>query len=112
MSKESYRVESGIHVHALLKDNLSFFPIILYNPPFEIWYGKYSGTRNFRAIFGDSFTQEEYEEMRDIIKDYSVRKNRSFSASEVKNILKKHSLKERTPRSLFSSRGMRSEDKN
>lgn len=86
MSKESYWVESGIHVHALLKDSLSFFPIILYNPPFKIWFGKYCGVSNFVGVFGDRYSPEKYEMWRDEIKELSINQNRSFSAEEIKKL--------------------------
>lgn len=93
-STEAQRHESGIHVSALLRDRKSYsiFP----HPQPEIWFGKGSGSSNFRYLFEQYLHQPlpqcEYERLRAVVKAIAIEKRRSFSVEEMLTLLKKRRL--------------------
>lgn len=88
-SRESFYIESGIHVHAIL-NSPSAYSIIdpkLLGYEHTVFFGKKSGISNFKYYFKKKFTDEQLKSFRDIIKDESIKHNRSYALDEVKNIL-------------------------
>ncbi len=85
LSEEAFYNETGIHVHALLRDPRSYCIFPGRNP--IIWFGKYSGASNFEYVFERMLrnpqTKERYNEMRETIKNLAVKNQRSYSADEV-----------------------------
>ncbi len=84
-SEQSLYIETGIHVHALLRDTSTY---ILYPGKAPvIWFGKYSGSSNFRYLFEKELQrpldESHYARMRKNIKDRALKECRSFSAREV-----------------------------
>lgn len=93
-SKQAQRHESGSHVHSILRDRNSYC-IFPYQEP-EIWFGKFSGVSNFRYLFEQHLqqplSQEQYEQIRSIIKTISIQEKRSFSSEEILNLLEERIL--------------------
>lgn len=93
-SSQSQRYETGIHVHSMLRDRSSYsiFPHI--EP--EIWFGKCSGASNFKYLFEHYLKQplskKHYERLRSQIKTLAVAEQRSFSTSEVLELLAQKKL--------------------
>ena len=93
-SPQSQRYETGIHVHSMLRDRSSYtiFPHI--EP--EIWFGKCSGASNFKYLFEQylkrPLTQNHYENLRSQIKNLAVTEKRSFSTSEVLQLIAEKKL--------------------
>lgn len=90
-SQEAFWHESGIHVNAIMKNPTSFQPV---NPldlglRMEVFYGRYSGISNYRYLFGDKYERSDLEKVRDHFKDRSYVENRSFTAVEVKEYVRK-----------------------
>lgn len=81
--------ETGIHVNSLLQDKLSYYPF-LYGQP-EIWFGKFSGVSNLKYLFehclNQTLSKEEYEKLREIIKDISIEQKDSFSTEQILQLL-------------------------
>ena len=88
-SKESKRHESGIHVNALLHDKQAYCIFEGQEP--EIWFGKFSGSSNFKYLFEKilhtSLEDEEYNFLRYAIKNKSYMEQRCFSSDEVIKML-------------------------
>lgn len=84
-SGESKRHESGIHVNALLCDRQAYSIFPQQEP--EIWFGKFSGSSNFKYLFETILNQrlpeDEYDRLRDLIKHKSYEEQRSFSTAEM-----------------------------
>ncbi len=88
-SKEAFYVESGIHVHALLNDprGYSLIDPKLLGYEYKVFFSKKSGISNFKWYLGNKYSDEEYSDFRDKIKEISIKKNKSFTFEEVKKIL-------------------------
>lgn len=90
-STQSQRCETGIHVNSLLRDRQSY-SVFPYAEP-EIWFGKCSGASNFQYLFEHQLrtplTREQYERLRSTIKILSIQQRRSFSLTEVAEMLEK-----------------------
>ena len=88
-STASLRYETGIHVDSLLYDSVSYY-LFPYGKP-EVWYGKFSGASNFKYLFEHQLNQplskEEYQELREKIKNLAIEYKRSFSELEVLKLL-------------------------
>lgn len=84
-SAASLRYETGIHVDSLLCDSTSYY-LFDHGQP-EIWFGKFSGTSNFKYLFerqlNQPLTQEKYQELREKVKNLAIEQKRSFSQAEV-----------------------------
>jgi len=84
-SPESQRHESGIHVHALLRDpgSYSIFP----DAEPEIWFGRFSGASNFEylceRVLGEPREPADYERMAAELKRRAAREGRCWSPDEV-----------------------------
>lgn len=85
LSPDAFRSETGLHVHAMLRDPMAYS--IFHGIAPEIWFGKYSGRSNFRWLFervvGLPQTEETYAHMRETVKRMAVEERRSFSAEEI-----------------------------
>ena len=88
-SREAFFHESGIHVNALMKDKFSYSCLdpSLLGLKHEVFFSKKSGISNFIWYFGDRFSKEEYIQMRDKIKEISIKENKTFTLKEIKEIL-------------------------
>lgn len=88
-SNASLRYETGIHVDSLLYDSVSYY-LFPYGKP-EVWYGKFSGSSNFKYLFENQLnqplSQAKYQEFREKIKNLAIQHKRSFSESEVLKLL-------------------------
>ena len=88
-SPESLRYETGIHVESLLRDRDSYYLFEGHHP--EIWFGKFSGASNFKYLFEECLknprSAEIYQNLREEIKELSIRKKCSFSAEDIRQIL-------------------------
>jgi len=84
-SKQAQQHESGIHVNSLLQDTKSYHQFDYTHP--EIGFGKYSGASNFQYLFERhlqySLSKKQYNKIRDIVKAYSIREQRCFTAEEI-----------------------------
>ncbi|MGJ3253892.1 MAG: LeuA family protein [Elainellaceae cyanobacterium] len=93
-SQQSQRHETGIHVHSLLRDRQSY-SIFPHSHP-EIWFGKFSGAGNFQYLFEHylqtPLTRDQYEQLRSDIKALSILKRRSFSTTDVVDMLQRGEL--------------------
>jgi isopropylmalate/homocitrate/citramalate synthase len=93
-SLQAQRHESGIHVSALLRDPKSYSSFPHQRP--EIWFGKGSGTSNFRYLFEQylhqPLPQYEYERLRSVVKAIAIEEKRSFSAEEILSLLQSRHL--------------------
>lgn len=89
-SEASYVHSSGIHVSCLLKDPTSYCAVApeIYGFEHTVVFDKYSGGANFKYYFGEKFTDDAYREMIDVVKEVSVEECKTFSFSEVENLLK------------------------
>ncbi len=89
-SQQAQRCETGIHVNSMLRDRQSY-TIFPYGEP-EIWFGKCSGASNFQYLFEHHFqrplSRDQYERLRSTIKILSIQQRRSFSLSEVAEMLR------------------------
>lgn len=83
--------ESGIHVHALMKDPLSYNNSLPenYGKRNRIFFGKFSGVSNYRYLFGEKYPLAKLIKIRDKIKELSYKHKRSYSEKEVKQFIKK-----------------------
>jgi benzylmalate synthase len=85
LSEQALYTETGIHVHALMRDSGSY--ILFPGKQPIVWFGKYSGSSNFRYLFerelSDPQDEERYVRMRGTIKEKALREGRSFSSDEV-----------------------------
>ncbi|MEM8828554.1 MAG: 2-isopropylmalate synthase [Cyanobacteria bacterium P01_G01_bin.19] len=88
-SPESLRYETGIHVESLLRDRQSYHLFDRHQP--EIWFGKFSGSSNFKYLFEQILKQpqslETYQKLRQEIKQRSIQEKRSFSCAEIISLL-------------------------
>ncbi|MCU0524073.1 MAG: 2-isopropylmalate synthase [Elainella sp. Prado103] len=88
-SQQAQRCETGIHVNSMLRDHHSY-AIFPHGTP-EIWFGKCSGSSNFQYLFERhlqrSLNRDQYERLRSTIKVLSIQQKRSFSVSEVLEML-------------------------
>ena len=79
-----YSNVSGIHAKAILgkKDafGLNYTPDVIKE---HLYFGKHSGRNNYRLLFGDQFTDAEYERMRDDVKKLSREQLKDFTAQEI-----------------------------
>ncbi|MFO8066026.1 MAG: hypothetical protein R6U11_00455, partial [Bacteroidales bacterium] len=78
---------SGIHARALRGEKAAFD--YEYTPEVVdelLFFGKHSGASNFKLLFGDKFTDEEYIIMRDEVKRMSRDQLKDFKASEIRNM--------------------------
>ncbi|MEL7352817.1 MAG: 2-isopropylmalate synthase [Cyanobacteria bacterium J06560_5] len=93
-SQAAQRHESGIHVSALLRDHQSY-AIFPHGQP-EIWFGKYSGTSNWRYLFEQhlsrTLTHCEYERLRHFIKTTAMAHKRSYSVEQVLALLEQQQV--------------------
>lgn len=89
-SSRAFWHESGIHVHALAKDPLSFNPFLpeKYGKRTKIFFGKYSGISNYKCLFGNKLSDEQLIKIRNKIKELSYQNKKSYSESEVKKLVK------------------------
>lgn len=89
-SKQAQRCETGIHVNSMLRDRQSY-SIFPYAEP-EIWFGKCSGASNFQYLFDHHLqrplSRDQYERLRSTIKILSIQQQRSFSLTEVAEMLR------------------------
>ncbi|MGL5796234.1 MAG: 2-isopropylmalate synthase, partial [Waterburya sp.] len=89
-SAETLRCETGIHIDSLLRDRNSYY-LFPHGVP-DIWFGKFSGASNFQYLFEKQLEQplstEDYQKLREKIKNISIQQKRSFSAEEVLGILR------------------------
>ena len=89
-SAETLRYETGIHVDSLLRNHDTYYLFPDGEP--EVWFGKFSGASNFQYLFEKQLqkplAKSKYQEYREIIKNVAIAKKRSFSSSEVIQILK------------------------
>jgi len=94
-SQPAQRHEAGIHVHSLLRDRQSY-AIFPHSQP-EIWFGKCSGASNFQYLFESylhqPLTKAQYEQLSLAIKAIAIQENRSFSLTEVLQMLEQGILK-------------------
>lgn len=94
-SQFAQRHEAGIHIHSLLRDRQSY-AIFPHGQP-EIWFGKCSGGSNFQYLFEhylhQPLSREQYEQLSTAIKAIAIEANRSFSLSEVLQMLENGTLK-------------------
>jgi benzylmalate synthase len=89
-SDEAFWHESGIHAHALLSKNP-----VAYNgvdpdsvgKKHVILFGKKSGISNFKFYLGDKYSDDQYRDFLKIIKDKSIKENKTFTFDETKSIL-------------------------
>ncbi|MDJ0591874.1 MAG: 2-isopropylmalate synthase [Pleurocapsa sp. MO_226.B13] len=88
-SPESLRYETGIHVESLLRDRDSYYLFETGEP--EIYFGKFSGASNFKYLFEKQLniplSPRQYQQFREKIKQLSIQQKRSFSATEVIELL-------------------------
>lgn len=91
-SPESLRCETGIHVDSLMRDRDSYYLFPQGKP--EVWYGKFSGAANFRYLFEQElkqpFTEKQYQEFRDLVKQLAIEHKRSFNCREVLELLQQN----------------------
>ncbi|XQQ07696.1 MAG: 2-isopropylmalate synthase [Leptolyngbya sp. IPPAS B-1204] len=84
-SRPAQRCETGIHINSILRDRHSYV-IFPYAEP-EIWFGKCSGASNFQYLFEyylrRPLSRDQYERLRSTIKVLSIQQQRSFSLTEV-----------------------------
>lgn len=94
-SQQAQWCETGIHVHAWLRDRVSY-STLNYGQP-DIWFGKHSGASNFRYLFEQylhhPLNQTQYEQLREQVKNLSVQQQRCFSTAEVLTFLEQGILK-------------------
>lgn len=94
-SQAAQRHESGIHVHTLLRDRLSY-SIFPHSQP-EVWFGKHSGVSNVRYLFEQHLQQKlskkQYEQICRDIKALSIQHNCSFSINEILQWLHQYQIR-------------------
>jgi benzylmalate synthase len=82
--------QSGIHVHSLFRDPLSY--AIFPHNDVNIVFGKWSGVSNFQYLFEKQLqnpqTRQKYEKMRAVIKSMATEQERYFTANEVLKLWK------------------------
>ncbi|MEA5472137.1 2-isopropylmalate synthase [Spirulina sp. 06S082] len=93
-SPATQRHESGIHVSSLYRDRQSYH--IFPHSPMEIWFGKGSGVSNFQYLFEHYLKQPldraQYEHLRTVIKTIAIQEQKSFSVTEVLELIKDRGL--------------------
>ena len=85
MSERAFWHETGLHVNALLSDPEKGYSAV--DPKtlgftHKIFFGKSSGTANWKYFLGDSLDEQELIQCRDVIKALSIQHNRSYSFEE------------------------------
>lgn len=93
-SAKAFWHESGIHVNSLMKDPLSYNSFLpeRFKKKNRIFYGKFSGVSNYRFLFGNEYGDKQLIKIRDKVKDLSYKNKRSYSAGEIKGLLRKKVL--------------------
>ncbi len=83
-----YPNKSGIHARLLI-GNRSAFNLDCDQEELEgfVYFGKHSGKSNYRLLFGDRYSDDEYKLVRDWIKRKSRAELRDYSAREVREML-------------------------
>jgi benzylmalate synthase len=96
--------ESGIHVHALNYDPLSFSHLDpkKYGHSHQFYFGKYSGLANYTHLFKDKYSINQLKRIRDLIKIKSFEKQRSFTEEEVRRMFKDGQIEPLTGEELES----------
>lgn len=86
----AYPNVSGIHARAILGSR-DAFGLDYKDGVVEthLFFGKHSGRNNYRLLFGDRFSDKEYEEMRDTVKRLSREQLRDFTAPEIREMFGK-----------------------
>lgn len=91
LTKEAFYTQTGIHVNVMLQNPAAYtiFPGIL---P-EIWFGKYSGTSNFKWLFervcNHPLSENTYKYMRDKIKTLATQEKKTYSSEEILEMYEK-----------------------
>ena len=89
-SAQSLRYETGIHVESLLRDRDSYHLFAKHQP--EIWFGKFSGSSNLKYLFEKQLNKpkslQEYQDLREKIKQLSIMSKCSFSSEDIIKIFK------------------------
>lgn len=86
-SERKYPNVSGIHARALRGKRDAFD--YDYSPEVVeemLFFGKHSGKNNYNLLFGEEFSVEEYERMRDEVKKLSREQLRDFTAEEIRKM--------------------------
>lgn len=86
LSERAFWHETGIHVNALLTDPAKGYCAVdpkTLGLKHQIFFGKKSGISSFKYFFGCTFSNEQLIRLRDLIKEVSLRENRSYSYDEM-----------------------------
>lgn len=86
--ENAYLHESGTHVDGVLKNPINYEN---FNPEIigrerEILYGKHSGINSLKALFGDKFSDAQYEIMLVEVKKMSQLEKRAFYKKEIQEM--------------------------
>jgi homocitrate synthase NifV/benzylmalate synthase len=89
-SSKAFWHESGIHVNALIRDRLSYNSFLpeKFGKINKFFYGKFSGTSNYRLLFGKKYSHEQLIKIRDKIKELSYKNNKSYNSGEIKDLVR------------------------
>ena len=89
-SARAFWHESGIHVHALLKDRLSYNSFLpeKYDRTNRFFFGKFSGVSGYRYLLGEKYSDRQLSVIRDRIKELAQEEGKSYSEEEARNLAK------------------------
>jgi homocitrate synthase NifV/benzylmalate synthase len=89
-SSRAFWHESGIHVNALLRDELSYNSFLpkKYGKKNRFFYGKMAGVSNYRYLLGKKYSEEHLLKIRNKIKELAYKNKKSYNSTEVKKLIR------------------------